>query len=247
MDKQTIINEALNHCTLTINDQLKVLERGMGTTEETQIIRSQVMTMRKLLEGDLTALPDDLKAKLGIAFKEKLGIDAPGKTSLQNSLSAFADPQEARKATREAIELEGWAVVSSRLIESLKQEPVVTRTALETACLEAQVEMLLVMVEGKWSVIIPVGDKTYFHEGHFTGSVSHSELQGYFEHDEYGDNLGGSLLFERLDDGRLSIIDYDGVTSLPGAVSEALVRMGIDVDDDFKPDVPRRTDTDLDL
>ena len=52
---------------------------------------------------------------------------------------------------------------------------------------------------------------------------SHTEDMGYFEHDVYGDELGGGLWFEGK-----KLVDYDGVYSLPDEVIEGLEKLGYD-------------------
>lgn len=43
---------------------------------------------------------------------------------------------------------------------------------------------------------------------------------GYFEHKIYGDERGGGLWF----DDQNMLVDYDGVSSLPAQVKEALIK-----------------------
>jgi hypothetical protein len=51
---------------------------------------------------------------------------------------------------------------------------------------------------------------------------------------EYKDGTeGGGLWFERLDDGRLDVVDYDGAFSLPVSVIEALREANISLDETF--------------
>lgn len=45
---------------------------------------------------------------------------------------------------------------------------------------------------------------------------------------------GGGLWFERLEDGRLSLIDYDGDYCLPKAVIVALRLAGFDIEEIFE-------------
>jgi hypothetical protein len=63
----------------------------------------------------------------------------------------------------------------------------------------------------------------------FSVMVDTKERHGYFEHHELGDECGGELLFE-LTDGKLELVDYDGVAVLPKQVIEALREMDFIVD-----------------
>ena len=45
---------------------------------------------------------------------------------------------------------------------------------------------------------------------------------------------GGGLWFERLDDGRLDLVDYDGSFALPNAVIDALRASGVSVEEIFE-------------
>jgi len=52
---------------------------------------------------------------------------------------------------------------------------------------------------------------------------------------EYKDGTeGGGLWFERLDDGRLDLVDYDGAFALPMAVITALRASGVSVEEIFE-------------
>lgn len=57
---------------------------------------------------------------------------------------------------------------------------------------------------------------------------------GYGCFERNSDGSGGGLWFERLEDGELSLTDYDGVTCLPKAVREALRAAGLVVDAEFE-------------
>lgn len=57
-------------------------------------------------------------------------------------------------------------------------------------------------------------------------------LYGYFEHNEYGDYVGGGLWFER-DGDVLELVDYDGVVALPDEVKEGLTVNRVVVPSDF--------------
>lgn len=56
-------------------------------------------------------------------------------------------------------------------------------------------------------------------------------LYGYFERRDGSE--GGGLWFERLDNGTLELVDYDGVSCLAPSVSKALRAAGYVVDADF--------------
>lgn len=62
---------------------------------------------------------------------------------------------------------------------------------------------------------------------------THDEtLSGWFERDS--DGTGGNLRFERNDDDRLALIDYDGTFALPPAVVIALREAGVQLDRTFE-------------
>ena len=65
--------------------------------------------------------------------------------------------------------------------------------------------------------------------GKFEVNVSTEKQYGYFEHDEYGEDYGGGLWFERNE-----LVDYDGVYSLPKEVIEKIEALGFIVEDSFK-------------
>jgi len=50
----------------------------------------------------------------------------------------------------------------------------------------------------------------------------HSDLTGYFEHNEKGDDWGGGLWFDE----HMQLLDYDGVYELPKEVETALELAG---------------------
>lgn len=54
-------------------------------------------------------------------------------------------------------------------------------------------------------------------------------LRGYFEHNEFGDNCAGELLFEGND-----LTDYDGVFELPKEVIQAIRDLGFYVGEEFE-------------
>lgn len=53
------------------------------------------------------------------------------------------------------------------------------------------------------------------------------EVQGWFEHHEEGDEYGGGLWFDALEDGTLTVRDFDGVFELPEEVQQALKDKGV--------------------
>lgn len=55
-----------------------------------------------------------------------------------------------------------------------------------------------------------------------------TQLRGYFEHEEYGDEYGGGLWFKGK-----NLVDYDGVFELPKEVIQALRDLGFYVDPEF--------------
>lgn len=62
--------------------------------------------------------------------------------------------------------------------------------------------------------------------------VDVSAMYGYWEHKDGSE--GGGLWFDRLSDGRLNLIDYDGDYMLPHPVIDALRLAGFCVDVDFE-------------
>ena len=66
------------------------------------------------------------------------------------------------------------------------------------------------------------------------GNVEIDELAMYGAWEYKDGTEGGGLWFERLDDGRLSLIDYDGDYCLPKAVIVALRLAGFDIEEIFE-------------
>jgi hypothetical protein len=66
----------------------------------------------------------------------------------------------------------------------------------------------------------------------FRVGIDEAELYGYWEHKDGSE--GGGLWFERLDNGQLDLIDYDGDYMLPMLVIAALRASGVSVDADFE-------------
>ena len=55
------------------------------------------------------------------------------------------------------------------------------------------------------------------------------EVDGWFEHDIYGDEVGGSLTFERTENG-IELTDFDGVMILPIEVGQVIAKLGYIID-----------------
>jgi hypothetical protein len=62
--------------------------------------------------------------------------------------------------------------------------------------------------------------------------IDESAMYGAWEHKNGME--GGGLWFERLDDGRLDLVDYDGAFALPMAVVTALRASGVSVEEIFE-------------
>ena len=62
-------------------------------------------------------------------------------------------------------------------------------------------------------------------DGKFEIGIDPDGSYGYFEHEVYGDELGGGLWFENGE-----LVDFDGCCVLPREVGEALVKEGFTVD-----------------
>lgn len=58
------------------------------------------------------------------------------------------------------------------------------------------------------------------------------EVDGWFEHDYYGDEMGGSLTFEKTENG-IELTDFDGVMVLPLEVGKVIAQMGYIIDLDL--------------
>jgi len=65
--------------------------------------------------------------------------------------------------------------------------------------------------------------------GKFEIQIDSKEQYGFFEHDDYGDELGGGLWFKNNE-----LIDYDGLCCLPKEVSKGVEELGYTVDETFK-------------
>lgn len=68
----------------------------------------------------------------------------------------------------------------------------------------------------------------------YTIEVAESDNYGYFEHHELGEERGGGLWFERNIEGKLELMDYDGVPYLSKQVIAALREHGYIVDETFE-------------
>ena len=66
-------------------------------------------------------------------------------------------------------------------------------------------------------------------KGPFEIQIDPKANYGCFEHETYGDEMGGGLWFSDN-----SLIDYDGVACLPKRVIEGIREMGFEVDPDFE-------------
>jgi len=60
--------------------------------------------------------------------------------------------------------------------------------------------------------------------GKFEINIDENEEEGYFEHDIYGEELGGGLWFKNKE-----LIDFDGVSILPDEVAEGIIKLGFNV------------------
>ena len=69
--------------------------------------------------------------------------------------------------------------------------------------------------------------------GTYTIEVDTAACYGYFEHNKFGDNDGGGLWF-KAEDGKLALVDYDGVYELPTKVIASLREAGYVVSEDFE-------------
>ena len=59
----------------------------------------------------------------------------------------------------------------------------------------------------------------------FEVGIDKKKQYGYFEHEYYGDELGGGLWFENDE-----LVDYDGCSVLPIEVAEAIEKLGFKID-----------------
>jgi len=65
----------------------------------------------------------------------------------------------------------------------------------------------------------------------FEIQIDSEKQYGFFEHDEYGEELGGGLWFKNDE-----LIDCDGVYSLPKEVIKGIEDLGYKVEESFKDD-----------
>ena len=68
---------------------------------------------------------------------------------------------------------------------------------------------------------------------HFEVLIFSDVMKGYFEHNHLGDECGGGLWFEMIDNVK-TLVDYDGVSCLPREVSAALESAGIVVEEELR-------------
>lgn len=64
-----------------------------------------------------------------------------------------------------------------------------------------------------------------------TVGIDRAALYGYWERKDGSE--GGGLWFDRLDDGSIELVDYDGAFELPRSVVAALRAAGIVLDETF--------------
>jgi len=57
--------------------------------------------------------------------------------------------------------------------------------------------------------------------------INKNEEEGYFEHEDFGEELGGGLWFKNKE-----LVDFDGTYSLPSDVAEGIIKLGFKVDKD---------------
>lgn len=58
--------------------------------------------------------------------------------------------------------------------------------------------------------------------GEFEVVIYTDESRGYFEHDEFGDEFGGELIFNS----KKELVDFDGVYALPQEVRIGIINLG---------------------
>lgn len=66
----------------------------------------------------------------------------------------------------------------------------------------------------------------------YTVEVDPANRYGYFEHNIRGG--GGGLWFENTEEGKLGLVDYDGVFELPGPIIDILREGGFIVGKEFE-------------
>jgi hypothetical protein len=59
--------------------------------------------------------------------------------------------------------------------------------------------------------------------------MTDDKFRGYFEHNELGEDCAGGLWFYHNDEGKLSLLDYDGVFELPAEVIATMEELGYDM------------------
>lgn len=76
-----------------------------------------------------------------------------------------------------------------------------------------------------------MADRTMrFQTKNYYGEIAPDKCRGWFDHEEYGDECGGSLWF----DNNMNLTDYDGVIELPKEVIQVIREMGFHVGEEFE-------------
>lgn len=76
-----------------------------------------------------------------------------------------------------------------------------------------------------------MADRTMrFQTKNYYGEIAPYKCRGWFDHEEYGDECGGSLWF----DNNMNLTDYDGVIELPKEVIQAIRDLGFYVGEKFE-------------
>lgn len=69
-----------------------------------------------------------------------------------------------------------------------------------------------------------------FQTENYYGEINLDENKGWFEHERYGDEIGGELWFNEDKE----MVDYDGVFALPNEVIKAIRELGFFVEKEFE-------------
>jgi hypothetical protein len=64
--------------------------------------------------------------------------------------------------------------------------------------------------------------------GKYEIQISEDNTYGYFEHDDYGEDAGGSLTFENK-----VLEDFDGMMVLPLEVADGISKLGFNVNREY--------------
>ena len=76
-----------------------------------------------------------------------------------------------------------------------------------------------------------MADRTMrFQTKNYYGEIAPDKCRGWFDHEEYGDECGGSLWF----DNNMNLTDYDGVIELPKEVIQVIRDLGFYVGEEFE-------------